>query len=161
MTSTDVAAWWGGIASSLLLFWDVYKWKRQGPSIHVTAVPNMNEHGPGANRERTAILVTVSNTGNRATTITHNLGNWHPNRMHVLLRRKCHPFVVINNGAWGPPLPHALEPGAIWTGGIDQAQIHRNGWDESGILRVGVKHSSATRPVMTRVRIKPNPDVNT
>ena len=32
MSATDVAAWWGGIVATLILAWDVYKWKKTRPT---------------------------------------------------------------------------------------------------------------------------------
>ena len=37
MKITDWAAWWGAIIATLVLVWDMYKWKRSGPIINVSA----------------------------------------------------------------------------------------------------------------------------
>lgn len=59
MKLTEIAAWWGAFIATLLLFWDIYKWKRSGPIINVSASPNMKLFSkiPDRLKDKTLIFV--------------------------------------------------------------------------------------------------------
>ena len=157
MTPTELAAWWGAIIATLVFAWDVYKWKRTGPVIKVSAAPNMETFGgiPDGLKDKTFIVVEVTNTGDRKTTLTHLVG-FHYTSFFQKLRRKKNKSFFIANPALSTPLPHILAPGERWLGGIDQnpevEKMSRNGY-----LFCGVYHSSGKKPVLERVVI---PDEN-
>ena len=51
MSLTDAAAGWSAVVATLLLAWDIYKWKRNVPRLKITASSNMrisnnSEAGP-------------------------------------------------------------------------------------------------------------------
>jgi hypothetical protein len=39
MQASDIAAWWGAIVATAILFWDIIKWKKSGVTVKVKAVP--------------------------------------------------------------------------------------------------------------------------
>jgi len=45
MKVTDLANWWGAFIATLVLVWDMYKWKRSGPIINVSASPGIKTVG--------------------------------------------------------------------------------------------------------------------
>ena len=61
---TDVAAWWGAFVASAVLAWNVYKWRKRGAQIQVTASANMGAfNSPWISEEDKFVLVTVYNRG--------------------------------------------------------------------------------------------------
>ena len=154
MKATDLAAWWGAIVASLILIWDIYKWKRCGPIVRVSATPNMRTYGniSDSQKDKTYVVVEVTNTGDRKTTITHLIGFHYKSFFQKILKKRNKAFVVAIP-ALSEPLPYVLEPGERWLGGIDQnnklEEISQNGF-----LYCGVYHSSGKRPVLERVIIK-------
>ena len=154
MKATDLAAWWGAIVASLILIWDIYKWKRSGPIVRVSASPNMRTYGniSDSQKDKTYVVVEVTNTGDRKTTITHLIGFHYKSFFQKILKKRNKAFVVAIP-ALSEPLPYVLEPGERWLGGIDQnnklEEISQNGF-----LYCGVYHSSGKRPVLERVIIK-------
>jgi hypothetical protein len=153
MKATDVAAWWGAIVATLILLWDVYKWKRTGrPIINVTASPNMKTLGDEANLHgKKLIVVEVTNTGDRKTTLTHLVGVQYRSVFRRFLRKQEYAFFVPNN-TLSERLPYVLEPGQRWLGGILQnEELEQGGRD--GYLYCGVNHSSRKKPVLQRVVI--------
>jgi len=150
---TILAAWWGAIIATLILAWDIFKWKRSGPLVSVSASPNMQTVGgiPDALEDKTFLFVTATNTGNRQTTITHLVG-LHYSSLLQRLRKKRNKAFFVASPAFAPRLPHILGPGEQWLGGIEQnaelEELSRNGF-----LYCGVYHSSSRRPVLQRVFI--------
>lgn len=47
MELTSLAAWWGASVATLLLFWDIYKWRKSGPNIIVKVLTNRELLGVG------------------------------------------------------------------------------------------------------------------
>ena len=71
-SATDIAAWWGAGAGTLVLLWDVYKWLRTGVHLRMTVSGNMEGYGHIAlllNPNQTVIVVEVVNTGDKRTTL--------------------------------------------------------------------------------------------
>jgi len=159
MKITELAAWWGAIIATLVLVWDMYKWKRSGPIINVSASPGMKTVGnlPNHLEGKKYISIEVTNTGNKKTTITHLVVFHYISLFQKLIKRKDKSFIVGTPAFFPPPLPHVLEPGERWLGGIEQAceleEMSRNGY-----LCCGIYHSSSKKPVLQRVIIHKNPD---
>lgn len=151
MNATDFAAWWGAIAATLAIVWDVIKWSRGGPVIKVNANPNMVLTGSPsvrANKEK-YIFVEVTNTGDQKTTITHFASYYYESYWSYLRGKADQSFAVVVP-AMGPGLPFGIAPGERWVGGmIQDAEIE--GLSRTGRLCVGIYHSSANKPVLRRV----------
>jgi hypothetical protein len=135
MISTDIAAWWGAIVASLVLFWDVYKWKTQGPQLVMRLSPNIVVMGDPLREGKTWVMVTVSNIGDRPTTIK-GVGMEHYTNWFGRLRHRVAKAAVFLNPNDGFPLPRLLNPGDEWVGlipqerqdkGIDLEEMSRNG----------------------------------
>ena len=45
MKVIDLANWWGAFIATLVLVWDMYKWKHSGPIINVSASPGIKTVG--------------------------------------------------------------------------------------------------------------------
>jgi hypothetical protein len=53
MTSTEIAAWWGAIIASIVLLWDIYKWKTRGPKLVMRLSPNIQVWGDPSREGKT------------------------------------------------------------------------------------------------------------
>lgn len=73
MNASDVAAWWGAIIATLVLVWDVFKWRKSRFSIKVSASPNMSSLNPLKEKleDDKNIFVEVVNRGDKVITLTH------------------------------------------------------------------------------------------
>jgi hypothetical protein len=153
MKATEIAAWWGAIIATLVLAWDMYKWKRSGPIINVSASPNMQTFGGVSNglENKTFVVVEITNTGGRKTTLTKLVG-FHCKSIFQKLRRKEDESFIVDNPAPSQPLPHVLGPGERWLGSIEQNEELEE-MSRSGYLFCGVYHSSGKKPVLQPVVI--------
>lgn len=150
ITITQFAAWWGAIIATLVLIWDIYKWKKRGAKIVIKARPNMV--GVPSD-DKTYIVVIVTNRGDLPTTITHLVGLYYPSIFSKFLHRKINFFFPYP----GPtPPPYTLQPGNEWKGLIDQDNLKQDllvQGRKKGFLYCGVVHSSSNKPMLKRVNI--------
>ena len=155
MSINDIVAWWGAIVATLVLIWDVYKWKRSGPLHRVTARPNMRSLD--GDNKGVYIIVEVSNIGDKSTTLTDLVGVCYKSRLAVFLRKPNYSFVVPNT-MFRKMLPFLLIPGDCWTGGIDQRnlekEIKEEGIGKIDFLYCGVSDSSKSKSTLVRVKLK-------
>ena len=158
---TNIAAWWGAAIATFVLLWDIYKWTHLGPIINVTASPNMQPFGeiPNHPGEKKYISVEVTNTGTRKTTITHLISSHYKSLIFKLIKKTDNNYVIPTPAFLAPRLPHILEPGERWLGGIEQnnelEEISRN-----GLLYCGIYHSNSKKPVLQRVIIHKDIDTS-
>ena len=153
MSATEIAAWWGAVIATLVLAWDFFKWKMSGPIINVSASPNMKTFGgiPDGLEDKTFVVVEVTNTGDRKTTLTHLVGFQYKSLLQKVRKKQDKSFIVANP-ALSQPIPHILEPGERWMGGIEQNEELEK-MSREGYLYCGVYHSSGKKPVLQRVVI--------
>ena len=153
MSATELAAWWGAGLATLVLGWDIYKWKTStSPKLKLRAVSNMKILSSDDNK--LYIYVTVANTGTVKTTLTLLIAWYYASRMRRLLRRRPTETMFVKNPGHGPVLPYVLGPGEQWTATINQEEeLERLA--RAGYLYCGVHHSSSSGPCLTRVLIKP------
>ena len=151
---TSFVAWWGAIVATLVFLWDIYKWLKSGPSVVVSAQPNMQTFGGltqslgGTNY----VVVEAVNKGNKKTTITHLVGYHYSSFIKRLLKKRSAAFFVANTGLT-QPLPHILEPGERWLGIIEQNEDLEK-MARQGYLYCGISHSLKAKAVLQRVRIE-------
>jgi len=159
MKITDLAAWWGAIIATLVLLWDMYKWKRSGPIINVSALPNMQTVGkiPNHLEGKKYIAVEVTNTGDKKTTITHLVVFHYKSLFRKIRGKKDKSFFVATPALFPPSLPHMIEPGERWLGGVEQTSELEE-MSKNGYLYCGVYHSSGKKPILQRVVIHKNPE---
>jgi len=147
---TDVLAVWGAFIATLVLLWDIYKWKTSGPRIIFKALSNMCiRNVPALPERKTYISLEAVNNGDRPATI-RNVGICYYSNCFKKMLRKAKwqalvPFQVIQ------ALPYVLEPGKTWQGVIDQDQLEQEVYDR-GILIVKLYLSHSKRPKKVRVR---------
>ena len=123
MTVSEWAAWWGAIVATVVLLWDVYKWKKAGANVSISVSPDMQLFQPGQGLEdKTYIVVEVVNNGDRPTTITHLFLKTFKNRFEYF-RKKTSMNAVVPDPGGTQGIPFVLEPGNRWNGMIDQADL--------------------------------------
>lgn len=157
MTATEVAAWWGASVASSVLVWDIIKWNMKGSRLNISASPNMESFGGdfGVENDQTYIIITVSNRGDRKTTLTHVVGYYYKNRLQKL-RNKHKKAFLVTSAAFAKPIPLILDVGEQWTGGIIQ-EPELEDLSRKGYLYCGVFHSSSKKPILVRVVINAIP----
>lgn len=149
MPITDVAAWWGAVIATLVLLWDVYKWRHAGPKVSLDVRSNMFTSGHPELDGKRLFLIGAANNGDRPTTITKLVfayygGFW------SLLRRKPQYFFIKSTGL-KHTLPHKLEVGETWDG----SAFHNDEHDEmlkTGYLYAWLYCSDRIQPISVRVR---------
>ncbi len=157
MTLSEIAAWWGASIATLVFAWDIYKWKHAGASLRVTAAPNMEPYGNLLNQltEKTWVIIEVVNSGNKKTTLTHQVGFHYPS-WFAHIRRKSDKKIITLNPGLDRPLPCALEPGERWLGGMVQNEELEK-LSREGYLYCGVYHSGSRKASLVRLVV---PDAN-
>jgi len=156
MTSTEIAAWWGAIIASVVLLWDVYKWKTQGPKLVMRLSPNMQVWGDPSREGKTWVSVTVSNIGGRPTTIKGVGMEYYPSWLERL-RNCAEKAAVFPNPNDGFPLPRVLNPGDEWCGLIPQKRIDKGidleEMSQKGHLIICITRSDRQRALRKRLTI--------
>jgi hypothetical protein len=156
MSPTSIVAWWGAILSTIVFLWDIYKYRAAGPKLRFTVQTGMEGVNMPMCEGQTLILATVTNFGDRPSTIT-NVGYLYFKGRRFL--RKKHPdkAAVVPSPSIAQPIPFELKPGAVWSGIVIQApQIEE--WATTGILDMLVYHSHTSKPLRQRVVIKKKSD---
>lgn len=154
MSASDIAAWWGAIAATAVLAWDIFKWKRTGVRLRLSLTANMQTHGnvPNSNPDARYVVVEVVNVGDKRTEITHLAGLYYKHWWRRLRGRNDKSFLVLRP-AMATQFPVFIEPGSRWLGGIEQNQELED-LSRSGRLYCGVIHSAAKRPLVARLVIQ-------
>ena len=153
MSATDIAAWVGAIIGTFVLLWDVFKWVHARPRIAVSAAPNMVAYGAAVAvaGEKPCVVVEATNVGDGKTTLTHLVGYYYDSWLKRIAGRKPTQRIVVPDPRPGQ-LPHVLDRGERWVGLMEQNdELQR--MSVEGYLYVGVLHSTARRPVLTRLVI--------
>ncbi|MBI3370533.1 MAG: hypothetical protein HY017_02085 [Betaproteobacteria bacterium] len=146
---TEIVAWWGAILATIVLFWDVYKWRAAGPKLRVSVQSGMESINMLQYDGKTLILVNVSNYGDRPTTFT-NLGYLYFTNLWNRIRRRPDKAAIIPNPSDVHPLPHELKQGSLWSGiAIQDDQVTK--WAKEGRLYCVLYHSHSERPIYRRV----------
>jgi hypothetical protein len=135
MTSTEIAAWWGAIVASFVLAWDIYKWLRDGPRLKMRISPNMEIWGDPLREGKTWVSITVTNIGNRPTTIK-GVGMEFYKNWYCRIRNRIEKAAVFPNPNDHFPLPRILNPGEEWMGFIPQERIDK-GIDLEEMSQIG------------------------
>jgi len=153
ITVIDILAVWGAFIATLVLLWDIIKWRASGrPKITLGAHPNMNIYNDSRIPEdKTFISVEAINKGDKPTTIT-NLGfRCYQNWFYRLLKKSRRQAVVGNTCF--KPLPHVLGIGTNWTGIINQEELE-NIIHGKEILIIELYLTHTKKPKKVRVRLK-------
>ena len=152
LTGTAIVAWWGAIVATLVLIWDIYKWKTSGPHIRFVVTPNMMVVGDPDREGKKYISAEATNTGDRPTTITNLVVQYYETYLSMLRHKPSQSRIVTNPNS-SQPLPHVLHPGSVWRGlALQTSEIEalaRNGY-----LVCGLCHSHSNKEIDKRIVIK-------
>lgn len=156
MSLSEIAAWWGAIIATLLLMWDVYKWRRSGARIHVRVGTDFllvgSKSGSALEGEQTFACITVVNEGDLPATINMACGAYFPTLLHRWIRRirgSTH-FLVTLDQDLGSRVPQVVGPGEQWTGVFPQDSLKEKYCGMRGTLYLGVMHTASRTPTMAR-----------
>lgn len=156
MEATEIAAWWGASVATLVLLWDVYKWKRKGPRLLMRLSPNMQVWGDPHREGKTWVSVTVSNIGDAPTTIK-GIGMEFYSNWYRRIRLRPNRAAVFPNPNDTFPLPKVLNPGEEWLGLIPQERVDKNRDLEelarTGYLIIWLSQSHRQREMRRRLTI--------
>ena len=150
---TLVIAVYAALVSTVAVVWDFFKWKTAGPKLAATLATGMKVFGgPSRYGDDTLMTLTVTNRGDRPTTITHMTLHRYTSRWGALRRRAVENWFVPSPSD-SQPLPFVLRPGAVWIGLAQQAPELEE-LAAGGLLFVGVLHSHAKRALLCRVTLR-------
>jgi len=152
--TTPIVAWWGAVLATIVVLWDVFKWRRTGPRIRMSVRPDMRGVGEPELEGRTLILVSATNVGERPTTLESLTYVWYPTWWHRLRRKRDKKFFVENPGLQHP-FPCKLEVGERWDGRVNQTEQMVE-MARTGHLMCELHHACAKRPVAKRLAISSN-----
>ncbi len=150
MKITEIAAWWGAIVATVVFLWDIYKWRKSGVVLRVTASPNMQTF-TGVFEEPKFVIVEVVNNGNKKTTLTHLVGVQYLSWTDRIRKKSKHTFFVPTP-LFNAQLPYVLGVGERWMSGIEQTDELEK-WSREGLLYIGVCDTSKTMSTIVRVKI--------
>ena len=150
--TTTFIAWWGAILSSLVLFWDIYKWWSSGPKIRFIVQTGMESIDMPRFDGKTLILANVTNYGEQPTTIT-NLGLLYYRSIWSLIRKRPDQAFIIPNPNTDFPLPFQLKQGSVWAGiTVQDDQITEMA--TKGKLYCVLYHSHSEKPTQKKVIVR-------
>ena len=148
----EIVAWWGAIIATVVLVWNIYKWKTSGPKIRFVIRPGMIVVGDQTREGQSFISAEATNIGNRPTTIT-NLVFQHYKSYFAMLRHKPQTSMIVTEPSASQPLPYVLQPGSVWRGLCPQTDEIGN-LAKAGYLVCGLCHSHSDKEIDRRVIIR-------
>lgn len=157
MNSTDFVAWWGAITATVVFVWDIYKWKTQGPQLELSLSPNMQVLGDPAREGIQWVSITVTNVGDRPTTIK-GVGMKYYRNWWQRIRNRAEKAAVFPNPNDSYPLPRILKPGDEWVGLVPQARsdlgIDLPMMSRTGHLVIWLTQSHKPNSLKKRLRVR-------
>ena len=152
LTGVEIVAWWGAIVATIVLLWDIYKWKTSGPRIRFRVRADNMIVGDPSTEGQNFIFAEATNIGDRPTTIT-NLVFQYYQTYFSMLRHKPKKSMIVNKPSDSQLLPYVLHPGSVWHGlAIQTAEIETLAKD--GLLVCGLCHSHSDKEIDRRVIIR-------
>ena len=159
MDTTAIAAWWGAVVATVVLLWDIYKWKYDGPRLLMRVFPNRKVINNPVREGKTWVSVVISNVGTRPTTLKV-IGVYRYKSLVDRIRGNTAKEWVIPNPSDTSPLPHILKPGEEWTGYIpqkrDDINLEEMAKNNHLIIWASLSHTSKEKKV--RLFFKPKPE---
>jgi hypothetical protein len=138
MSVSDYAAWWGAVIATIVLAWDIIKWRSRGPRLR-TLISRRDS-------QELEFRVFVSNTGDQAATIESVMLKCFERRLWIFRKRMDLHHVFSLSGSNGFP-PLTLQPGEPWEVFISPCrQIPKLPPRERLILVIEIQESHRSRP---------------
>jgi hypothetical protein len=114
-----IVAWWGAILSTIILAWDIYKWRTSGTRLRMNVQTGMESCNIPEYEGKQLVLVNVSNYGNQPTTITCLGFRFYPNLLSKIRSKNTNAFIVPHPNTT-QPIPFELKQGSLWNGIVEQ-----------------------------------------
>jgi len=150
MSISEVAAWWGAVVASIVLIWDIYKWKTDGPKLNMLVTPNMKCMGDPSRENITWVFATITNVGSRPTTIK-SIGMWYYKNKFNYFRNKVEFAAIFPNPNDQFRLPYVLKPGEEWVGLVPQDRLYEDIEDKSGCMTIWLSHSHSSKAIRRKL----------
>lgn len=152
----DPVAIYAAVVATVVLVWDVVKWRSQGPRLRLrTVVPAVIVGRRSTKEVSTTTLATVTavNVGDAPTTVTGLHLTYWPSWWKRLLRYGAEHMVVLDPALSGSAygVPHELGRGQEWIGAASYDGEVKE-MVEEGYLYFDVYHSMGKKPARIRVR---------
>jgi hypothetical protein len=149
---TNYAAWWGAVVATIVLVWDIYKWKKTGPKVSLKVSADMQTFGSSFNNKvKKYVTVRAINSGDKSTTITNLACRYYKNWLSKIRNKPYKFFCIVSPGITGP-IPYNLEPGKVWDGFIGQTkEIEKMATEGILVCELYISHSN--RPKISRIYV--------
>lgn len=151
-TGTEIIAWWGVIVASIVLIWDIFKWKTAGPRVRFVVTTGVIIMGDPERAGKKYISATATNIGDRPPTITNLVVQFYKNYL-AMLRHKPEESRIVTNPSNSQPLPYVLNPGVVWHGLAKQIREIED-LAKKGYLVCGLCLSHTDKEIDRRVIIR-------
>jgi hypothetical protein len=153
----SLGAWiavYAAVVSTGALFLEIRRWFESGARLNLTYMLDAITF-PRGHEDNMYIVVTVSNRGDTATTIT-NLGFQAYASRWTRFRGKASQSMLANNPSQAQPIPHVIEPGTRWMGMCIQNE-EINQLLDTGLLWAEVYATHRDKPTSVRLKRRPKP----
>lgn len=141
---TDLVAWWGAVIATLILVWDIIKWKKTGTKLRLSVSSGMKVANDPELEEDDFIMIIVTNVGDRPTTITQVALKFYNNRWRNLINRPTQQFIIPTFALKEKPLPHVLGVGLEWM------ELFKQDLEIEEMARTGILVCSVSDAVSTK-----------
>ncbi len=148
--ATVATAVYAAVVSTVVLVWDVVKWRMAGPRLRVTVQTRLVRLGNGQIDPTTYLGAQVTNCGDRPTTLMSFGALTYKNDWLAFVQANRPDLGLIFPGGPGVrTLPLVLEPGQQWQGLVPQEDVES--LTKSKCVMIAIYHSHSPKPVLTRV----------
>ncbi len=152
-----LAAWWGALVATIVLLFDYYKWARSGPRVRCDSKYGWKIMVEGVNDDNEYIFFSVTNTGDRPTTITKQAALYWPNRIKRYFCKSKEQFFIKGGLYDMGKIPMIIKPGEIWNGVARiNSDIH-NLMEKGGYFYLSLDFSHRCRPYLFKVTKESKP----
>ena len=147
-----LAAWWGAFIATIVLLFELYKWARSGPILRCDTKYGWKITENGIINEHEFIFFSVTNTGDRPTTIV-NQGLLYWATLRDKFRKKPDLSWFTKGGLYGfGKVPSIIHPGEVWNGLGSINDGIKESINKGGYLYVSLLFSHRKRPYLFMVK---------
>lgn len=148
--ATVATAVYAAVVSTVVLVWDVVKWRISGPRLRVVVQTQLRLVGNGQLDPVTYLGVRVTNYGDRPTTLLSLGALVYKNDWLAFIQRDRPDIgLIFPEGPGVPLLPLVLEPGQQWQGLVNQETLVPMA--QKKCVMVAIHHSHSAKPAIRRL----------
>jgi hypothetical protein len=150
--ATTAVAVYAAVVSTLVLAWDFVKWRMSGPRLRIILHMPVMLSGNGQDESIPYLAVTVTNVGDRPTTLNRFGAMVYKNDWLALVQRNRPECSLFFPGMpTAKRLPLVLEPGQQWQNFVVQSDLMT--FASGKYLMISIFHSHSAMPALQHVRI--------